>query len=830
MKNRFQFSSYGVLIVVIIFLLSVDIYAYSPSSEYEGKIKADAGRQVYRLNHGWNYIEHNCTDIAELSPEVSTSAEIVDLPHTWNAFDATDNEPGYRRDAGWYRKKIYIPDSQKPIIFMLRFEGVNICSEVFVNQEKAGSHTGGYVGFSVDMTPLIKRGAMNQIDVRVDNSINPDVIPSQKSDFFIFGGIVRDVWLQILPATYIDRVLINTPVVSRDKAETTLILRINNRTDSRQNCLIDAKIYDGENRVVSQKESRTKCETGNCTITIDMPDVLTPDLWEPDSPHLHTLKIELSTEESQDRLAERYGYRWFEFEENGPFFLNGKRLLLRGTHRHEEFAGYGNAMPDSLHRLDMQMIKDMGANFVRLAHYPQDPEVYRACDELGLLVWDELPWCRGGMGKDKWKTNTKNLLTEQIIQNYNHPSIIIWSLGNELYWLPDFPDGGNPDSLNAFITELNELAHSLDPGRLTAMRKYYDGAGITDLFSPSIWSGWYSGVYKNYEKALSSSRKKYKRFLHAEYGGASHVGRHTENPITGEGMVNENEWDERPNMINVKRISKSGDWSENYIVDLFDWHLMVSEKLDWFTGSAQWAFKDFGTPLRPENAIPYINQKGLVDRAGTPKDAYYVFKSYWTENPRFCYIESPTWVERTGRPGEKRQVCVYSNCERVRLTLNGDELEIKDRDTDLFPACGLNWDVIFEEGENVLFAVGYADGEEVAKHAVTLTYRTEQSGKPEELVLTADKMRSGNVLIRARVIDDKGYTCLDFNKRVYFDLSGPGFLKSAYGTPTGSRVIEFASGRAAIEYIPASGRVVIEARTQDFKGSYIELIDGREIE
>ncbi len=472
----------------------------------------------------------------------------------------------------------------------------------------------------------------------------------------------------------------------------------------------------------------------------------------------------------------------------------------------------------------MQQIKELGANFVRLAHYPQDPEVYRACDELGLIVWDELPWCRGGMGGQTWKENTKRLLKEQIIQNYNHPSIIFWSLGNELYWQPDFNNGDNPDSLKAMVSNLNDIAHNLDPYRLTAMRKYYDGAEITDAFSPSIWAGWYSGVYKTYQKALEQARPKYKYFIHTEYGGSSHLGRHNENPISGEGLVNENEWDEKPNMINVTRISSEGDWSENYIVDLFDWHLMVSEKLDWFAGNAQWAFKDFGTPLRPENSIPYINQKGLVDRAGNPKDAYYVFKSYWTSNPKFCYIESKTWKDRYGKENEKKEVCVFSNCQKVKLVLNGEDAGTKVRDISKFPASGLNWNVSFNTGLNTIIAFGYVNGKVITSDTLSLDYHTQKPGNGERIELTSSKLKNGNVLIQAKVIDKKGDLVPGYNKRVYFDLNGSGQLMKYMGTPTGSNVIEFASGKAAIEYIPDSKKpAIIEARTQDFKGDYIKI-------
>jgi beta-galactosidase len=781
-------------------------------------------RQIFLLNYGWDYLEENLHSISDLDG-VSKNWRRVDLPHSWNRFDATDNIPGYRREASWYRKKINLPASKEPHVYRLHFEGVNIAAEVYLNGEKAGEHIGGYIGFAVDITPFLRKGEANEILVKADNSIDRNIIPSQKSDFFIYGGITRDVWLQILPEIYINRVRVRTPLVSADEAQTEVEVEINNTLADDQIIALRLAVRDPDDSVVSETKIEKRAQPGASMLNVTLPVVKQPKLWSTDEPNLYTLRVAIDSKQFSDKTSERFGYRWFEFKKNGPFLLNGQRLLLRGTHRHEDYAGYANAMPDSLHRKDMKMIKELGANFVRLAHYPQDPEVYRACDELGLLVWDELPWCRGGMGGETWKNNTRRLLEEQINQNYNHPSIMLWSVGNEMYWLPDFENGDQPDSLIGFVKELNAIAHDLDPERLTTMRKFYDGADVTDVFSPSIWAGWYSGVYNSYEQAIVEARQKYKRLLHTEYGGDSHVGRHTENPITGEGLLDPDGWSEQVNMIGVKQISNDGDWSESYIVDLFDWHLMVSETLDDFTGNAQWAFKDFGTPLRPENPIPYVNQKGLVDRAGNPKDAYYVFKSYWTTNPKFCYIESHTWTERSGLPKQKRQVCVFSNCDDVRLFVNGVDAGIRKRDISLFPACGLNWDVLFAEGQNELVAVGYVEGKEATRDSLSVHYSQRKNGTPSELLLSAKLLPNGNYLIEARVVDGQGQLCLDFNRRVYFDRNGGGYLKTNYGTPTGSDVIEFASGRAAIEYVPeAGGTAVIEARTHDFKGSYI-LID-----
>ena len=773
------------------------------------------GRAVTNLNADWDYLE-----VAAPTPEAARTAdgwEAVSLPHSWNVWDTTDLEPGYRRDASWYRKALAL-DPEAGRRYLLYFEGAAMTADVFVNGERAGGHVGGYVGFDVDITDQLQAGE-NEVLVRVSNAYDRDLIPSQKADYFLFGGLTRDVWLKDVPATYLDRVQVLTPEVSAARAEAALRVRLGGAPASGHT--LAARLVDPSGRTVATA-------TGGASDALDFGTVADPALWSPASPALYAVEVDLLRGgEVVDSVTEPLGFRWFEFREGGAFYLNGERLLLRGTHRHEEHAGYASAMPDSLHRRDLEMIKGIGANFVRLGHYPQDPEVYRTADRIGLLIWDELPWNRGGMGGEAWEANTERLLREQIDQNRNHPSVILWSLGNEIYWLPDFEGGDDTDRLNAYLSHLHEVAHDLDPSRLTAIRKYYDGSDIVDVFSPSIWAGWYSGVYTKYEDALRDAQAKYPRLLHMEYGGSSHVGRHTETPIDGEGFVDPDQWSEAVSQVEVTSIANNGDWSESYIVDLFDWSLRVSETLPDFTGNAQWAFKDFGTPLRPENDLPYVNQKGLVTRDGTPKDAYYVFKSVWTSpeagDEPMCWIESHTWTERSGPAGETLPVSVYCNTEAARLSLDGRDLGVRQRDPEAFPAAGLTWDVPFEVGANTLVVVGMEGGTEAARDTLVVTYHDTPAGTPDEIVLTTEPMANGNLLVVATMRDADGRRVLDYEDDLYFSLDGAGELLVGWGTPTRSQRVAFANGRAAIEMVPGDGPAVVSALNQDFKGSYLAI-------
>jgi hypothetical protein len=228
-------------------------------------------------------------------------------------------------------------------------------------------------------------------------------------------------------------------------------------------------------------------------------------------------------------VKERFGIRHAEFLDHGPFKLNGERLLLRGTQRHMDHAGFAAAEPDALIRTEMELVKAMGANFIRLGHYQQTKLVLDLCDELGLLVWEEAPWCRSGVGDEKWQDQTRLMLANMIDQHFNHPSVIMWGLGNEDDWPGEYP-ALDQAAIRGFMQEMNSLAHEMDPSRFTSLRRCDFARDIPDVYSPSIWAGWYSGVYTDYQSALEKQRAQVKRFVHIEWGADSHARRHAEMP------------------------------------------------------------------------------------------------------------------------------------------------------------------------------------------------------------------------------------------------------------------------------------------------------------
>jgi beta-galactosidase len=384
-----------------------------------------------------------------------------------------------------------------------------------------------------------------------------------------------------------------------------------------------------------------------------------PDLWSPSAPQLYQCRATLTAAEAKHVLTERFGVRSVNFPEGGPLLVNGQRLLLRGTHRHEDHAGYAAAIPDEVVRREMRLIKDMGANFIRLAHYQQSQLVLDLCDELGLFVWEEIPWCRAGVGSDRWQDLGRQKLHNMVDQHFNHPSIIFWGLGNEDDWPSEYPSVDEGE-IRGYMKQLNDLCHQLDASRYTSYRRCDFARDIPDVYSPSIWAGWYSGLYTEYQQALETQRKRVKRFIHIEWGADSHARRHSEDPDRViAGVSSTGQTDERGfaylSTGGKTRVSRDGDWSETYACNLFDWHLKIQEILPWLAGSAQWIFKDFTTPLRVENPVPRINQKGVVERDLTPKEAYYVFQSYWSDVP-MVRLYGHTWPIRWGKKDERKLI------------------------------------------------------------------------------------------------------------------------------------------------------------------------------
>jgi beta-galactosidase len=764
-----------------------------------------AGVSPKRLDTGWQFRRGPTDGIWEVwRTEDNDLWSDTALPHCVNASDACDPDQPYFRGQSWYRTRLALKNPFADGRTLLHFQGAGQTTTLWVGSALVGTHTGGYDEFVFDITDAIRQLQSSETEkvvpvaVLCDNSPDLDRVPSDLGDFCLYGGLYRHVTLVYLPTLALDSVHI-LPVVAEDgSAQVSIKARLYNPTARSSQCSVAVKVSDADGRIV-HSGTHDVSSWGNMAELASF-HVAAPQLWSPESPHLYRCKVTLDTPSGETSLEERFGIRQIEFVEHGPFKLNGKRVLLRGTARHMDHAGMAAAMPDDLVRQEMQLIRDMGANFIRLAHYQQDRLVLDLCDELGLMAWEEAPWCRAGVGSQAFQQNAKDMQTRLIEQHYNHPSIILWGLGNEDDWPDEYPSI-DQHAIRAFMTEMRDLAHSLDSSRLTSFRRCDFARDIPDVYSPSIWAGWYSGRYREYEASLIKERERVKRLIHIEWGADSQAGRHSEDPEAILRDVPTGHGTDEHGLAYVRasgfpRVSRDGDWSETYACNLFDWHLKTQEKLEWLTGSAQWIFKDFASPLRGDNDVPRINQKGVVERDLTKKESYFVFQSYWAEKP-MVHIYGHTWPIRWGKPGEPRDVNVYSNCDRAELFLNGKSLGTKQRDSQNFPAAGLRWSVSFTGGPNHLRAVANK-GTTTVVDEIELTYQTEPWGKPAKLRLVEKGRKENIVSIAATLHDEKGVHCLDSRNVIRFSLAGDGKLIDNLGTARGSRELQLYNGRAEI--------------------------------
>ncbi len=798
------------------------------------------GQQHHRLNDGWEFLKQDLGGIWEAvrpagigSPESVPFWDSVSLPHCVNAYDAVDPDKNYYQGPAWYRTQLKIKNPYEGGRTLLHFEGTGQTSEVFVYTTKVGQHAGGYDEWTVDITDAVKDfgateicqkqfNGMIPLSIRVDNSRNVEQIPSDLSDFNIYGGIYRYLNLVYVPPVSVDKIFALAET-DKDGKRGAVKVSARFRNPVKQHGKIAISLIDPNGKIIEKRDA-IQINTSDEQELVKF-NVKRPQLWSTTTPLLYTVRISVSSTGGVSTHEEKIGFRHFEFVEKGPFMLNGKRLLLRGTHRHEDHAGVGAAMTEEMMRTEMVMMKEMGVNFIRLGHYQQSRIVLNLCDSLGILVWEEIPWCRGGLGGEHYQSLAKTMLTNMIEQHYNHPSIIIWGLGNENDWPGDYPEFDKA-KIRKFMAELNDLSHHLDPTRKTAIRRCDFCKDIVDVYSPSIWAGWYRGKYTEYKPVSENEKNKVDHFLHVEWGGDSHAGRHAEDPedVTSNISVG-NGADERAGdaalVGGAARISKDGDWSETYICNLIDWHLKEQETMPWLTGTAYWPFKDFSTPVRPENPIPYMNQKGVVERDFTKKESYYVFQSWWTEKP-MVHIYGHTWPVRWGKKEEMKLVKVYSNCDEAELFLNGKSFGSKERVAQDFPASGLRWSLPFVEGKNTIHVIAKKNGK-IVKDEITFEYQTQPWSAASTLLLEKIDEADGIATIQVKVLDKTNNECLDAKNVIRFGLIGDGTLVDDQGTAHGSRQLQTYNGRAIIKVRLNDGKSMVSVQADDLPIAFLAL-------
>ncbi|WP_052301786.1 glycoside hydrolase family 2 protein [Butyrivibrio proteoclasticus] len=607
-------------------------------------------RRFFSLNKDWHFQITGKYD------------ERVDVPHTWNAIDGQDGGNDYLRALATYEKTFDAPDfdKDKERVY-IQFDGVNSESTVYLNGEKMIRHEGGYSTFRTDITDYLKNVG-NILKVNVDNRPNTRVYP-QKADFTFYGGIYRDVNLIVVNKNHFDLdyyggngVQIKAkPVEGYQKAEGNVKLFVNNI-----DCCVRLEISDAEGNVIYHSEidqKTNKLETtdsSNSDVFCLEHSFLIDDvhLWEGvKNPYLYSLKATLVINgEAADEIVTRFGVRDFHYHPKTGFYLNGKSYALHGVSRHQDRKGLGNAITKDMHKEDMDLICEMGANTIRLAHYQHSQYFYDLCDERGMIVWAEIPYISEHMpdGRD----NTISQMKELIIQNYNHPSIVCWGISNEI----TISTRDKKDMMENHRI-LNDLCHEMDDTRFTTLACYAvcgpfnKVAHITDTVSWNLYLGWYvPGLFLN---------DIWMRFFHLVYPnrclGYSEYG--------CEGM---------PNLHSEK--PKRGDHTEEYQAIYHEYMLRCFDRNPFMWATHVWNMFDFAADARNQGGEPGMNHKGLVtfDRK-TKKDSFYLYKAWWSDDP-FVHIASKRFAQRTK---ENIKVKVYSNQNEITLFVDGRKLETK---------------------------------------------------------------------------------------------------------------------------------------------------------
>jgi len=660
-----------------------------------------APRISINLNKGWQFTK---------GAYEALSWQSVDLPHTWNAKDVMDDTAGYFRGACWYKKTISLPDSLQSKELFLYFKGANQETEVYINGIKAGSHRGGYTAFSVPIGTLLHfgRAHRNEIAVRVDNSPDPN-IPPLSADFTFYGGLYRDVFLVAVNKAHFsctdhasNGIYITTPRVSAESATLHTEGTIRNSSSSARLFTLSTVVRDAKGRkVLGTRETISLEPLSSKTFTGTFKAISHPHLWSPEDPYLYSVDLSILDAASGkllDRVRSPLGFRWVHFDADKGFFLNGKPYRLAGISRHQDHQGMGNALPASLATRDMEWVKRMGANFLRIAHYPQDPAVLEACDRLGLLCSVEIPVVNEITESDSFYRNCMDMQVEMIRQNFNHPSVIIWGTMNEVLLKSHFTNDKPRQKeyyshIATLASSLDSLTRKEDPYRITMMANHgdinrYREAGLTGipmLVGWNLYSGWYGGKMEDFPSSLDRIHKEFPNtpFMVTEYGADADPRIRSSHPV---------------------RFDKSVEFVTQF--HAYYWKEIL--KRPFVAGSVIWNLADFNSETRNET-MPHINNKGLLSWDRIPKDPYYFYEATWSRKP-FVKIASSYWKTRAGvADSTGRQsfqpLQVASNLDSIELFVNGKSHGFRKVVDGL---C--EWTLPFSEGVHLVRASGRQHG------------------------------------------------------------------------------------------------------------------------
>ena len=658
-------------------------------------------RVVYTINDGWKFTKGSPFE-AQLTGCDDSSWETVNIPHTWNDKDADDETPGFYRGPVWYRKQLFIDKSQEGRRAVIYFEGANQEVRFYLNGQFVGEHKGGYTRFCFDITSHLRYGQENLFAIYVNNVYNPN-IPPLSADFTFFGGIYRDVYLQFMNPVHIaandyasSGVYIRTPEVSNSAASVEITTLLTNDMPQATEIRVENIICDADGKEVKKTQAEVKLAAGETKTDISKKiKIDSPRLWDIDDPYrymVYTRILDKRKGTLLDEVVNPLGLRWFKFDSEKGFFLNGKGRKLIGTARHQDYFQKGNALCDELHVQDVLLLKEMGGNYLRVSHYPQDPVIMEMCDKLGIVTSVEIPVVNAVTETEEFLHNSVEMAKEMVRQDFNRPSVMIWGYMNEIFLRRPYTEGKQLEDYYRFTEKvaraLEATIREEDPSRYTMMAyhnmpQYYEDAHLTEIPMIQGWNlyqGWYEPDINEFQRLLDRAHKAYKGkvLMVTEYGPGV---------------------DPRVHSYQPERF----DFSQEYGLVYHKHYLNEMMKRPFIAGSSLWNLNDFYSESRVD-AVPHVNNKGVVGLNREKKDVYWFYKTALSRRP-ILVIGNREWKSRGGVVNTAQKECiqsvpVFSNAEEVELFVNNKSLGKKKIENNY-----ALFDVPFVGGENLLEAV-----------------------------------------------------------------------------------------------------------------------------
>lgn len=789
-------------------------------------------RQHVLIDKNWKFIQSDVKD-GEKQIFDDSKWRTLNLPHDWSIEgefkeDAITKGPGGYLPAGigWYRKHLNINSIAKDQQFWIEFDGVYMNSDVWINGQHLGKHPYGYTSIWYDLTPYIKKGE-NIIAVKVDNSLQPN------SRWYSGSGIYRHVWLNTAGPVHVAQwgTYITTPVAESSSATVEVRTTIENKLTVSKNLVLRTVVTNSSGKEVAVVETALTLPSSDKTNVEQSVNVDSPELWSIETPSLYTLKTTLLEGiKPIDNYNSTFGIRKIEFDTDKGFFLNGNHVKMNGVCLHHDAGCLGAAVPDQAWVRRLQLLKDMGCNAIRLSHNPPSPEFLDLCDKMGFLVMDEIfdEWVekKGQVGfsyhiffEEWWKSD----LVSMIYRDRNHPSIVIWSAGNEV---PDQVKENGSETMRKLV----EVFHKEDPTRPVTQANDRIAAGDGPAKIPFLELQDIVGY--NYVDRWNERRELYYSVDRHDHPDWKMIG--TENVsvggLRGQYSLATDQSDRRPGRSRDYRLG-----------------MIQAEQLWKFTSVNDYVIGDFmwtGIDYLGEAGWPNKNSSsGVIDMCGFPKDGYYFYQSQWTDKPMVHLFPHWNW---TGNEGKIIPVIVYTNCDTAELFLNGKSYGKKSY---VFPQQGhskswngyelpyiapttsdlhLSWDVPYEPG--TLKIVGKKDGKTVIEEVLTTSV-------PDAIRLTADRKNINAdmqdiVNVKVEIVDKNGLVVPTANNAVEFKVEGEGIL---IGTDNGNpqdktqmkskqRSVFNGLALAVIQSTEKSGNIRLSATSEGLKDAVIQVV------